>query len=125
VSKHFDGGFYAIDFFFSHSFARSFVIGRPGSAVFRNEGRNNRSSSAASRSSTHCRSAANFRTLADDAARTSGFHASGKRTGAQRQHVCARQTATGEHWSRPERAGLGRLYKNGESGPVQHSRSRD
>jgi hypothetical protein len=33
VSKHFDGGFYAIDFFFSHSFARSLVIGRPGSLV--------------------------------------------------------------------------------------------
>jgi hypothetical protein len=119
ASRHFDGGFYAIDFFLNHSFARSFVIGRPGSAIFRNEGRNNRSSSAASRS------AANFRTLADDAACTSGFHASGKRTGVQRQHICARHTAAGEQWSRPERAGPRRLYKNGESGPVQHSRSRD
>ena len=33
ASRHFDGGFYAIDFFFSHSYARSFVIGRPGSAA--------------------------------------------------------------------------------------------
>jgi hypothetical protein len=123
VSKHFDGGFYAIDFFFSHSFARSLVIGRPGSAVFRNEGRNNRSSSAASQS------AANFRTLINDSGCTSRFHASGKQTGA---HICARRysanpilhrsIAEGGQWSRPGRSGPGRLHKNSESGPMQHSR---
>jgi hypothetical protein len=104
ASKHFDGGLYAIDFFFSHSFARSLVIGRPGSGVFRNEGRNN----------TGC---------------TSRFPASGKQTGA---HICARRysanpilhrsIAEGGQWSRPGRSGPGRLHKNSESGPMQHSR---
>jgi hypothetical protein len=128
ASRHLDGGFYAIDFFFSHSFARSFVIGRPGSAAFRNEGRNDRSSSAASWS------AVQFRALINDSGCTSRFHASGKQPGAQRLHrgICARRysanpilhrsIAEGGQWSRPGRSGPRRLHKKSESDPMQHSR---
>jgi hypothetical protein len=80
--------------------------------------------------------AANSRTLVSDAACTSRFHASGKRTGAQRLHrgiwaprssnpVFHRSIPGDIYRYRLNHGWTWRLDENGQGGPLQHSRPRN